>query len=77
MEVPNHYMYDNFISHLTKNRKTKNLPQLVKVDGKNTIVKEHYNSFKYYIRRTNNADGFFELIESSIKNLEKLPYKQI
>ncbi|WP_298517023.1 hypothetical protein [uncultured Kordia sp.] len=66
-----------FVDHLTKNRKAKSLPQLVKIDGKNILKKEHYNSFKHYIRRNNDADSFFKLIESSIKNLESLPSKQL
>jgi len=72
LEVPNHYMHDDFMRHITKGRKAKSLPQLVKIDGKNIIVKEHYNSFKHYIRRNDNSVPFFELIESSVKNLEKL-----
>ena len=75
--IPNHYISDVFMEYLIKDRKPKSLPKLVKIDGENLITREHYNSFKHYIRRNNDADHFFELIDSSIKNLEKLPYKQL
>jgi hypothetical protein len=75
LKVENHYNSDVFTEYLVQDRKSKSLPQLVKIDGKNILKKEHYNSFKHYIRRKNDIDPFFELIESSIKNLEKLPYK--
>lgn len=71
LEVPNHYISDILINHLIRNRKAKSLPQLIKIEGKNIIQKEHYNSFKYYVRRNNDAESFYELIESSIKNLER------
>jgi hypothetical protein len=77
LEVENHYNSDVFTEYLVKDMKSKSLPQLVKIDGENILKREHYNSFKHYIRRTNNVDGFFELIDSSIKNLGKFPYKQV
>ncbi|WP_160129682.1 hypothetical protein [Kordia antarctica] len=77
LQIPNRSIDDLFIDHLMQGRKPKSLPKLVKIDGNNLLVKEHYNSFKHCIRRTNNTNRFFELIESSIQNLEKPPYKEV
>lgn len=71
LEVSNHFSDDILIAYLTRKRKANSLPQLVKIEGKNTIVKQHYSSFKHYVKRNNDTDNFFKLIESSIKNLEK------
>lgn len=77
IQVKNYNPENILLDYLTINNKSKSYPQLIKIDDENIIRKEHYNSFKHYVRRNNNPDHFFELIDSSIKNLEKLPYSQI
>jgi len=61
---------DLYIKHLTKGCLGKSFPRLVKIEDKNLISKEHYNSFKHYYRRKDDIDSFLGLIEASIQNLE-------
>lgn len=77
IQVKNYNPENVLLDYLTEKCKSKSYPKLVKIDGENILRKQHYNSFKHYIRRNNNPVPFFELIESSIKNLEKSPYEQV
>jgi len=61
---------DVFLSHLCRGFNTKAYPVLVKVKGKEVIKKEHYNSFKYYVKRNNDVESFFLLLEKSVNNLK-------
>lgn len=63
---------DLFMDYLSRQHpRNKCFPRLVKIDGKNVITKEHYNSFKSLVKRNNDSNAFFDLIERSIQNLKK------
>lgn len=64
-------VYNNvLLSHLCKGFNTKAYPRLVKVNGKEVISKEHYNSFKYYVKRNDDMGSFVSLLIKSINNLK-------
>lgn len=71
MEVLDYDIRNPFIDYITKDHKRKSYPKLIKIEGKNIIRKEHYNSFKHYIRRKNDEASFYELIARSIENLKE------
>ncbi len=50
---------------------SKGFPCLITVINNEVVSKEHFNSFKHYVKRSKKPELFFELLKSSIKNLEK------
>ena len=56
-------------NRLKPKRSTHRFPRIVKIGDNGLIVKEHFNSFKHYVKREKDPDAFISLAQRSIKNL--------
>ncbi|WP_299836256.1 hypothetical protein [uncultured Tenacibaculum sp.] len=65
-----YYNSKNTFLHYLPDVSITKCPKLVKIKNKEIITKEHFNSYRHYVKRNNNPEAFFELLNSSIKNLE-------
>ncbi len=69
IEIEDDVFNDVFLFHLSRCAGTKGYPRLIKIENRKLLVKEHYNSFKYYVKRNKKPEDFFSLLKKSIKNL--------
>ena len=61
---------DVFVDHLLSGCTKKCFPQLVMVKEGKLKKKLHYDSFKFYVKKQNDFNGFLEILEKSIQNLQ-------
>ncbi len=70
LKIETYTFNDPLLEYLAKDTQTKGFPCLVKIIDGDIITKQHYNSFKYYVKRNKDLESFFSLLRRSINNLK-------
>ena len=69
VEINDYYCKNILYNHFKRTAGRKAYPRLILIHNKELIIKDHYSSFKHYVKKKKDVKRFSEEIQKSIKNL--------
>ena len=67
---PNGYTEDKLEQLLIDETTSEGFPKIIKIEAMTIVSKQHFTTYKHFLKRKNNLGGFLEIMDKSINNLK-------